>query len=138
MKTTILVFSISLLLILQILNVEATNKTIQICDNIHIPDCTEQNVIVQNQSRQISELNDKLSGFENIEISSLVIGVLGFIVGIIGTIYGKKKKKQLTRSQLRTEQVKRSAYRSTKEAKDAEKINHYVDCGKKFWDWFTG
>jgi len=56
-------------------------------------------------------------GFTSIEQISIIIGIIGSIFGVIGTIYGIKKKRELTHSQLKTEQTKRSAYKSKKKAK---------------------
>ncbi|MGQ0638823.1 MAG: hypothetical protein ACT4N1_05675 [Nitrososphaerota archaeon] len=71
-----------------------------------------------------------------IQFVSIIFGILGSIAGIIGTVYGIKRKRELIHSQLKTEQVKRSAYRSTKQAKDMEKTKNFVDAVKSFLDWF--
>jgi len=67
---------------------------------------------------------------------SIIIGIVGTIFGIIGTIYGIKKKRELTRSQLKTEQAKRSAYRSKKKAADAQKAESQVKIWKNIFGFF--
>ena len=69
---------------------------------------------------------------------SIIIGIIGSIFGIVGTIYGIKKKRELTRSQLKTEQTKRSAYHSKKKAADAQKVESQTKILKTFWDWING
>lgn len=137
------------------MDVEATNSTkyiIQPCDNITVPECPEKTIIKEQYDKQISnlnntiaELNGNITGYKNAETGNTTwknigvgFGIAGSIVGIVGGIYGIKKKRQVSNSQLKTEQVKRSACRSTKQAKDAEKTKHKVETVKTFWDWFTG
>jgi len=52
---------------------------------------------------------------------SIIFGIIGSAVGIIGTIYGIKKKRELNRSQLKTEQARRSVYSSKKKGRRNEK-----------------
>ena len=67
---------------------------------------------------------------------SIIIGIVGSIFGIVGTIYGLKKKRELTRSQLKTEQTKRSAYRSKKKAADAQTAESHVKIWKNIFGFF--
>jgi len=69
---------------------------------------------------------------------SIIIGIVGSIFGLVGTIYGIKKKRELTRSQLKTEQTKRSAYRSKKKAADAQTAESHTKILKYFFDLFKG
>jgi len=155
LKNIILFLSVTILLVFQILYVEATNSTkyiIQPCENITLPECPEKTIIKEQYDKQISnlnntiaELNGNITSYKNAETGNTTwknigvgFGIAGSIVGIVGGIYGIKKKIQVSNSQLKTEQFKRSAYRSTKKAKDAEKNKHNIESGKKLWDWFTG
>jgi hypothetical protein len=151
LKITLLLFSIALL-VYPILVAEAINKTQGVGDCIQTSECTTQNFVIETQNKQIANLTDKvtnltstISGLRNSQDSNNTwknigtgFGIVGSIVGIIGGIYGIKKKRQVSNSQLKTEQVKRGAYRSTKKAKDAEQTKHTVETAKTFWDWFTG
>ena len=67
---------------------------------------------------------------------SIIIGIVGSIFGIVGIIYAIKKKRELTRSQLKTEQTKRSAYRSKKKAEDMRKGESFSNILKNFFDMF--
>jgi len=73
------------------------------------------------------------------EISSLQ--QIAIILGIIGTagatIYGIKKKRELTRSKLKTDKVRRSAYRSKKKAEEMRKAESASKIIKNFLDWFS-
>jgi hypothetical protein len=151
LKTIILLFSI-VLLVYPILAVEALNQTQGVSDCITSSECTTQNFIIEKQDKQIANLTDIMNNLTN-KITTLQnsqnvnniwknigtgFGIVGSIVGIIGGIYGIKRKREVSNSKLKTEQVKRSAYYSTKRAKDAEKNKHNIESGKKLWDWFTG
>jgi len=68
----------------------------------------------------------------------IIFGFIGYAFGIIGTIYGIKKKRELTRSQLKTEKVKRSAYSSKKKAEEMRKAESFSKMIKNFWDLFRG
>ena len=68
----------------------------------------------------------------------VIIQVLGYIVGIIGTAYGIMMRRKLIRSQLKTEQTKASYYRSKRKAEEMRKTKDFVEAGKTFWDWITG
>jgi len=68
---------------------------------------------------------------------SIIFGIIGSAFGIIGTIYGIKKKRQLTRSQLKTEQTKRSAYRSKKKAEEMRKAESFSKFIKNLSDLFS-
>ncbi len=153
-KTTnsILLFFISVLFIFQVASVNAVNYTEYPCDHIQGVDCTTQNIIIEKQDKQIADLNKTVANLtntiiekQNTEDTSIFwknvgtgFGIIGSIIGIIGGIYGIKKKREVSDSQLKTEATKRSAYRATKKAKDAEKNKHNIDSGKKLWDWFRG
>ncbi|MCH8915822.1 MAG: hypothetical protein IIA82_08285 [Thaumarchaeota archaeon] len=67
---------------------------------------------------------------------SIILGIIGLIFGAIGMIYGIKKKRELTRSQLKTEQTKRSAYRSKKKAADAQTAESHVKIWKNIFGFF--
>ncbi len=66
---------------------------------------------------------------------------IAIILGIIGTagatIYGIKKKRELTRSQLKTEKVRRSAYSSKRKAEDMRKAESASKIMKNILDWFS-
>ena len=72
----------------------------------------------------------------NIEIFAIIIGIIGSIFGVIGTLYGIKKKRELSRSQPKTEQTKRSAYRSKKKAADAQTAESHVKIWKNIFGFF--
>lgn len=76
--------------------------------------------------------------FTFIQQISIIFGILGYVVGIIGTIYGIKKKRDLSRLQNKSEKAKASAYRAKKKAEDARKTKYAVDAIKAFWDLITG
>ena len=76
--------------------------------------------------------------FTLIEQISVIFGIVGSIFGIVGTTYGIKKKRELTRSQLKTEQTKRSVYRSKKKAADAQTAESQTNSLKNLWDLFRG
>ncbi len=145
MKTIILLFSIAILVAYPILEVKATNYTESPCDHTQLSECTTQNFIIEKQDKQIANLTGVVIGLKNSEDTNItlknigvIFGIIGSIVGITGGIYGIKKKRQVSNSQLKTEKTKRSAYRSTKQAKDAEKTRHNAETVKTFWDLFRG
>ncbi len=74
--------------------------------------------------------------FTFIEQISIIIAIIASIFGVIGTIYGIKKKRELTRSQLKTEQTKRSAYRSKKKAEEMKEAESFSKTIKNILDWF--
>ena len=74
----------------------------------------------------------------SIEQISIIFGIIGSIFGVIGTIYGIKKKRELTRSQLKTEQTRRSAYRSKKKAEEMKEAESFSKVIKNFFDLFRG
>ncbi|MGI0069705.1 MAG: hypothetical protein ACREA3_10600 [Nitrosotalea sp.] len=140
MKTTIVLFSIAIL-VYPILVVEAINKTQGISDCIQSSECTTQTFIIEKQNKQIANLTEQVIELQSTENTNLTVGIVGAIIGlggIGGMIYEIKKKRQLLHSQLKTDKARRSAYNSTKQAKDAEKTKHQVETAKKFWDWWTG
>jgi len=69
---------------------------------------------------------------------SIIFGIVASAVAIIATIYGIKKKRELTRSQLRTEKTKRSAYQSKKKAEEMRKAESFSKVIKNFLDMFRG
>ena len=68
---------------------------------------------------------------------SIIFGIIGYAFGIIGTMYGIKKKRELARSQLKTEKVKRSAYSSKKKAEEMRKAESFSKIIKNFSDWIS-
>ena len=72
----------------------------------------------------------------SIEQISIIFGIIGSIFGVIGTIYGIKKKRELTRSQLKTEQTKRSAYKSKKKAEEMKEAESFSKMIKNLFDLF--
>ena len=74
--------------------------------------------------------------FTSIEQLSIIFGIIGSIFGVIGTIYGIKKKRELTHSQLKTEQTKRSAYKSKKKAEEMKEAESFSNMLKNFRDLF--
>ena len=66
-----------------------------------------------------------------------VVGIIGSSFGIVGVIYGIKKKRELTRSQLKTDKVRRSAYSSKKKAEEMRKDESFSNIIKNFLDWFS-
>jgi len=73
------------------------------------------------------------------ETSSLqqIAIILGIIGTAVATIYGIKKKRELTRSRLKTDKVRRSAYRSKKKAEDMRKAESFSKIIKNVADWFS-
>ena len=69
---------------------------------------------------------------------SIIFGIIGSTVGVIGTIYGIKKKRELNRSQLKTEQTRRSVYRSKKKAEEMRKAESFSKFIKNLSDLFRG
>jgi len=69
---------------------------------------------------------------------SIIFGIIGSAVGVIGTIYGIKKKRELTRSQLKTEKARRSVYSSKKKAEEMRKAESFSKLIKNFSDWISG
>ncbi len=67
----------------------------------------------------------------------IIFGIVASAVAIIATIYGIKKKRELTRSQLRTEKTKRSAYQSKKKAEEMRKAESFSKIMKNILDWFS-
>ena len=76
--------------------------------------------------------------FTFIQQISIIFGILGYVVGIIGTIYGIKKKRELSKLQSKSEKARASAYRAKKKAEDARKAKYVVDAVKAFWELITG
>jgi len=68
----------------------------------------------------------------------VILQVLGYIFGIIGTLYGIMMRKKLIRYQLKTERAKTSYYKSKRKAEEMRKTKDLVDVGKTFWDWISG
>lgn len=98
MKTTILAFSISVLLICPILDVKAIQLNQTTCDNTQLGDCTTQSFIIEKQDKQIANLTDQVIGLKNAESENanwknigITFGIIGSIVSIMSTIYGIKK-----------------------------------------------
>jgi len=72
-----------------------------------------------------------------IEQISIIFGIVGSIAGVVGTMYGIKKKRELTRSQLKTEKVRRSAYSSKRKAEDMRKAESASKIMKNILDWLS-
>jgi len=68
----------------------------------------------------------------------VIIQVFGYVIGIIGVIYGIMMRRKLVRFQLKTERAKASYYRTKKKAEEMRKTKDFVEAGKTLWDWITG
>ena len=68
---------------------------------------------------------------------SIIFGIIGSAFGIVGVIYGIKKKRELTRSQLKTEKARRSVYSSKRKAEEMRKAESFSKIIKNFSDWFS-
>ncbi|TSA16383.1 MAG: hypothetical protein D4R72_06795 [Nitrosopumilales archaeon] len=143
MKTTVLLFSIVILLICHMLEVEAIQVNQTACDQTQISDCTEQNVIVQKQDKQIANLTDQVIGYKNAENENstwknigVAFGIIGSIATTISTVYGIKKKREISRLQSKTEKAKEKSYRAKTEAEKARKAEHTTGAIKNFFDLF--
>lgn len=65
-----------------------------------------------------------------------VIHYVGYIVGIISTLYAIHLRRKLFRLQSKTEKAKEKSYRAKTEAEKARKAEHTTKAIKNFLDWF--
>jgi len=65
----------------------------------------------------------------------IIIQVLGYIVGIIGAVYGIMMRRKLIHFQLKTERAKASYYKSKRKAEEMRKNKYSVEVGKSFSPW---
>ena len=70
--------------------------------------------------------------------AGIALQYLGYIVGIIASIFTIHYKRKLSRLQSRTERAKASYYKSKKKAEEARQADHTLNAGKTLWDWITG
>lgn len=143
MKTTILAFSISALLICSILDVKAIQLNQTTCDNTQLGDCTTQSFIIEKQDKQIANLTDQVIGLKNAENENanwknigIAFGIIGSIVSIMSTIYGIKKKRESSRLQSKTEKAKAKSYQARTKAEEARKAEHTTGALKNLKDLF--
>ena len=73
-----------------------------------------------------------------IQFVSIIFGILGSIAGIIGTAYGIKKKREISRLQSKAEKARASSYRAKTKAENARQAEHATGAIKNFIDLFRG
>ncbi len=68
----------------------------------------------------------------------IIIQYVGYIVGIIGGIYGILKKREISRLQSKSEKARAKSYRAKAKAEEARQAEHATGAIKNFIDWFRG
>lgn len=67
-----------------------------------------------------------------------IFGIIGYVVGAIGVIYGIKKKRELVKSQLKTEKTKQTAYRAKRKAEKMKETESFISTLKNIVDFIRG
>lgn len=65
-----------------------------------------------------------------------VIQYIGYVVGIIGGIYGIMKKREISRLQSKSEKARAKSYWAKTKAEEARQAEHTTGAIKNFFDWF--
>jgi uncharacterized protein YacL len=119
LKTIILLFSI-VVLVYPILVAEAVNKTQGISDCIQSSECTTQSFIIEKQDRQIANLTNQISDLNKTATTDSILKAVSIVIGILGTLYGIKKRREMSHLQKRTEKSKEKSYRAKARAEEAK------------------
>lgn len=96
MKTIILLFSIVILLVCPILEVEAIAKYQSTSDNSTSSESMIITKTIYEKDQQIAYLNGTISGLQSTEDLSLSVGILGAIAGIGSLIFEFKRRRTHT------------------------------------------
>ena len=107
-------------------NFEANKKILQQTENI------------DELQNEMTELKKQNTSSQNLNTLLAIFSIGSSIAAVIGVIYGIKKKRELVRSKLKTEQTKRSAYRSKQKAEDMRKGESFSKILKNLSDMFRG
>jgi len=68
----------------------------------------------------------------------IIIQYIGYIVGIISTLYAIHVRRKLFRLQSKSEKAKAKAYSAKAKAEEARQAEHVTGAIKNFIDWFRG
>lgn len=75
---------------------------------------------------------------EPIQDLHLIFGIIGYVVGVLGTLYGIKKKRELSKLQQKTERIKQGAYREKKKTEKMKQTESWSRILKNITDMFKG